>query len=318
MSTESLRKQILRWWDRLPRWITVFGWAGRDFVIDNGMHWSASIAFYCLLSIFPLALAGVAIAAWFVDPAWATRKASDILGELMLRGDTLRDIIDQAIALRGQTSVLSIVLLVVAGSRVFAVLIRALNIAFDADEVYGFLKRLLVELGMLLTIGLFFIGALVSDLAIPVVGHLFRPIPHGKTLALQAIGWVLPALLLLGGFFALYKFVPRERCNWQGALLGALGATAGCLCARPLFGYYVSKLAGYSHIYGWLGIGIVLLVWAQIVGVIVLYCGELASHIQMMLYEGLSGQEVSRRHRIRAPGSSNKANGRADESFGKN
>ncbi|MEO5721797.1 MAG: hypothetical protein ABIR71_10045 [Chthoniobacterales bacterium] len=60
-------------------------------------------------------------------------------------------------------------------------------------------------------------------------------------------------------------------------------------------------MASYSQVYGWLAIGIILLVWADIVAIITLYGGELASHIQMMAYDGLSGAEVSRRHRERSP-----------------
>lgn len=300
MSLDFLRKLWRRIRARTPRWLAIPACAVRDFNIDNGFHWSAAIAFYGLLSIFPLALAGVAIAAWFVDPDWATEKATEILGDVMPRGGSIREIIEKAIAARGQTSVISIAVLLWAGSRVFAVLIRALNIAFDVDELYSFGRRLLVELGMLLTVGLFFIGALVSDLLVPLIGALADSIPHGRAVALDVIDWTLPALLLLGGFFSLYKFVPRHRANWQSTLIGAIAATALCLGARPLFLAYLGTLASYSHIYGWLAIGIVFLVWTQIVAVITLYGGELASHIQMMVYDGLSGEEVTRRHRERS------------------
>ncbi len=284
-----------------PRWLSILGCTARDFVVDHGPQWSAAVAFYCILSLFPLALAGVSIAAWFIDPQWAVEKASDLLGQMTPRAETIHDIIAKAVAARGPTGLLSFVLLLWTGSRVVAVLIRALNIACDVDESYGFFRRLLVELGVLLSVGLLFIAALAADLLGPLAGSALESVPADKATALAVLRWTLPALLLTVGFFGLYKFVPRHRCNWQSALLGSLTATALILGARPLFAMYVGTLAGYQDIYGWLAIGIVLLVWAQIVAVLTLFCGELTSHIQMMAYDGLSGDEVGRRHRVRSP-----------------
>jgi|GEM_PF-1627877 len=284
-----------------PRWLRILGCSVRDFVVDNGPQWSAAVAFYSILSLFPLALAGISIAAWFIDPQWAVGKASDLLGQITPRAEPIREIIGKAVAARGPTGLLSIVLLLWTGSRVVGVLIRALNIACDVDETSGFFRRLFVELSVLLSVGVLFIAALVADLLGPLLGSALESLPVGKATTFAVLRWTLPALLLAVGFFGLYKFVPRHRCNWQSALLGSLTATALILGARPLFTMYVDTLAGYQHIYGWLAIGIVLLVWAQILAALTLFCGELASHIQMMAYNGLSGEEVGRRHRVRSP-----------------
>jgi membrane protein len=301
---ESLRAFWLHALGMTPRWIRILGCAGYDFVIDNGLYWSAAVAFYGLLSLFPLALAGIAAAGWFTDPHWAVEKASQMLGAVMPRGDSIDDIINKSNAARFHTGFFSLAVLVVAGSRVFGALVRALNIACDADEIYRFSHRLLVELGMLLCVGLLFLAALVSGVLFPILVHLLPWLAHARALGAALVSWVVPAVLLLGGFFCLYKFVPRWRCNWQSVLIAAAAATAGSLGARPLFLTYIGRLDSYKHVYGWLAIGIVFLVWLQIVVIITLYCAELASHIQMIVYDGLSGEEVRRRHRARSPGRS--------------
>ena len=280
----------------------ILGWAGRDFVIDDALNWAAGIAFYGVLSVFPMVLAGVDLATWFVDLHGASQRASELLRHVMPRADIVRDIIEKAISDRHHISVVSFAFLVYAGGRVFSILIQALNIACDLDEINGFFRRLLVETEMLVFIGMFFMGALVVSLARPLLGDPLGPLPQLKGVVLEVTDWTLPPLLLLGGFFCLYKFVPRHRCNWQSALIGAGVATAGCVGAKPVFLVYIGKLTSYSAIYGWLTFGIVLMIWAQILSVITLYGGELASHVQMMVYEGLSGEEVSRRHRVRSPG----------------
>ena len=41
----------------------------KDLFRDNGPQWAAAIAYYALLSSFPLLLAVVAVAAYLVDPS---------------------------------------------------------------------------------------------------------------------------------------------------------------------------------------------------------------------------------------------------------
>lgn len=274
----------------------------KDFFIDDGLHWAAAIAFYGVLSIFPLMLAGVAIAAGFADPTWATEKATNLLGNFMPRGEqTIRNIIETAVAKGTRTSVLSVIVLLVAGTRVFSALIRALNVAYDVDEMYSALKRFALQLAMLFSAGLLFAAALLTDFAAILFKHALHSFPQGSDLVVRVLGWLLPAMLLLGGFFCLYRFVPRNRCNWKSALIGAVTASALLSGARVVFVEYLRHLDGYTEIYGWLAIGIVLLVWAYIAALITLFCGELLSHIQMMIFEGLSGKEISNRHRRRSP-----------------
>lgn len=45
----------------------------------------------------------------------------------------------------------------------------------------------------------------------------------------------------------------------------------------------------------------ILTLWAWVVALIMLFGGELASHIQALLLDGKSSQEVARAHRARSP-----------------
>ena len=290
--------------DHAPKWMQILACAGRDFVVDDGFLWSAAIAFYGVLSIFPLVLAGVTVASWFTDTSGASQQAGELLRHVMPHADTVRDIIDKAIAARHHTGVFSIVFLLYTGGRAFAVLARALNVTCDRNETDGFFRRLLVEVAMLLAVGALFLGALLANLLVPMLGEGGASLRAGGAALIRPFGWTLPSLLLAGGFFCLYKFVPRQRCNWRSALLGSVAATTLCAVAKPIFLIYISRPASYSEIYGWLTIGIVFMIWAEILAAITLYGGEIASHIQMMAFDGLSGQEVSRRHRARSPGHS--------------
>lgn len=78
-------------------------------------------------------------------------------------------------------------------------------------------------------------------------------------------------------------------------------ATLLFVLARPLFVSYLRRFANYNLIYGSLAIVIIMVFWAWIVALILLFGGETASHTQAMVIEGQPKEEVERRHLQRSP-----------------
>jgi len=274
----------------------------RDMFTDSAPHWAAAIAYYSLLSTFPLILATASIAAYFVDPQMAASKATQLLGEFIPKGvGEIEALVQEAIAVRGTVGLFSIGTLLWTGSRVFNVSIKALNIAFDVDETYGFLKRTLVEVGMMLSIGLIFVTALASGWLIRLVSNVLELLPAGQGVITDIVQRLVPAFLLFLAFFLTYRFAPRTRPTSRAAVSGAATATALFLVARPLFLFYVERFASYNLIYGSIAIVAILALWAWIVALILLFGGEIASHVQAIMIEGRSSEEVARRHQERQP-----------------
>ena len=223
----------------------------KDFIRDDGPHWAAAIAYYTLLSLFPLLLSIVAIAAYFAEPNWAIQQLTGLVGQFVPRGASqIESVVREAIAARGSIGLLSVVALVWGGSRAFGVLTRALNIAFDVDDTYSFLKRVFIEFATFLTFGLLFILAVASQFVLTQVWQAVG-LPQ---LPAWLINIVIPACLLTLALFLIYAFMPRRRVSRWAALAGAVLATALMLAARPLFLGYVLNFANYNLIYGSLAI----------------------------------------------------------------
>ncbi len=277
--------------------------AGRDFGTDNDALYGAAIAYYSLLSVFPLLLAGASIAAFFVDPSWVVTQITQLLGQNFLpRGaGQLDSIVQSAIQARGSVSVISLLALLWSVSRFFGVVTQALNIAFDADETYGFIKRTMIELALALSIGLFFVIALLSRLALNLSWDALRFLPPQDLAFHRVAQEAIPGLLLLIAFFLMYRFIPRRKVQWKAALFGALAATSLFLAARPLFTSYIVNFANYNLIYGSLAVAVILVFWAWIVSAILLFGGELASHAQEIIFEGNLPDDILQRHRTRSP-----------------
>jgi membrane protein len=276
--------------------------SGQNFFTDNGPQWAAAIAYYGLLSVFPLLLAIAAIAAHFVDPNWVVTQLTEGLGEFMPQGEQeIEDIVQEAIAARGTVGLLSIGTLLWTGTRVFAAMTMALNIAFDVDEPYGFFRRVVVEFLMLLTLGAFIVIALSSNFLIDFVWNVLEFLPGNEGLLFNLMSSALPALLLLLAFFLIYRLVPRRDVEWRAALPGALLATALYMIARPIFFTYIERFGEHSIIYGSLAIVIIIIMWAWITGMILIFAGEVVSHIQALEIEGKTPEEVRERHMRRSP-----------------
>lgn len=287
------------WVHRLSQ---VFIYAVKDFFHDSGSQWAAAIAYYSLLSTFPLLLAITSVAAFFVEQQWVIEQATSSLNRFLpTGGNQIEQTIKGAIAARGSASLLSIATLLWTGSRVFGVVTKALNIAYDTDETYSFWKRTLVELFMVLTIGVLFVAALASRFLINLFWNRLELFPQLKSPLLSVMIGVVPAFLLLLALFLLYRFVPHCSVDWRAALAGAVWAAALILVARPLFLTYVQQFAIYNLIYGSLAIVIILVIWASIVAVITLFGGEFVSHFQAIILEGKSAEEVEQRHKWRSP-----------------
>lgn len=274
----------------------------KHFVKDNGPHWAAAIAYYSLLSIFPLLLAAIAIAAYFVDSEWAIEQGSQLISGLVPSGTQfLSEVIQDIIQTRGEVGVLSILVLVWSGSRVFGVITKALNIAYHVSEPYSFLRRTLVELLMTFTIGVLFVLALGSRLLISFIEGLVEIRFLQQDVFYQFLGYAIPAVLLLISLFLTYQYVPRRRVAWWAALAGAVLFTVLFLTAQPLFTSYIEIFANYSLVYGPLAIVITLVLWIWISANLLLLGGELASHIQDILVEEKSEKEVEEQHEERDP-----------------
>jgi membrane protein len=225
------------------------------------------------------------------------------MGDFLPQGEEqIREIIEEAHAARAGAGLISFLLLMWTGSHVFAAMTTALNLAYDVEETYGFFKRLLIRFLMLGTIGVFFVLALSSQFLLSLSAAAFEHLPADMGWFFTALRIVAPMLLLLAAFFLIYRFVPRSRPDWRAALLGSAFATAAFLLARPLFTEYLRRFGtDFNVIYGSLGIGIILLFWAWIVAVILLLGGEISAHVNAIVCEGQSVQEVEEHHLARSP-----------------
>jgi membrane protein len=269
----------------------------RDTFADNATQWAAAIAYYSFLSLFPLLLAAVSLSAYFVSPDWAVGKSILLLRELVPEGDAaIQRIIHDAVhAAHPYAGVVSLLILLVLGSRAFGALSRALNIAYEGIQTGSMVRRIVIEIGMMAAVGVLFTATLFSHYLLRFLWGAVRLLPGDTGPAFDAIVQLIRVLLLLTAFFLIYRFVPRKRLDWKSIAVGAVVATSLFVAARPLFYGYVENLANYNLMYGGIAIAVVLLAWAWVTAFITILGGESASHFQSMVLERAAAKTVDRK-----------------------
>ncbi len=274
----------------------------RNFTHDNGFQWAAAIAYYTLLSVFPLVLLAVALAAYVVDVRWAVEQASQFLENVMpARTFQIRELVDGAVQLRAGATVASLLFLLFTGSQVFGVVTQALNVTYDVSNHYGFFRRLAMRLGQALVIGSLFVVGLASRFILDLLWDQLKVLPAEAEVLRQLVRWVLPVLLLFLAFFLTYRYVPRRDVSHRAAMVGAAAAVLLFVAARPIFLGYLQNFANYNVLYGSLAALIILVLWAWLVAIVLLLGGHVTAHVQKVLIEGQNAADVEERHELRSP-----------------
>jgi membrane protein len=227
----------------------------------DAAHRAAGVAYYCLLSIFPLLLGLIAVFGFFLPSVNLQDALLNFVGD-NIPGATniLKQNIASIIELRGVIGILSIIVFFWGASVMFSAVSLAINRAWDIRRVRPFYIRKPRELGMVFGIGILFLLSLGAS-AIILILHRVLNLPAANLIIVNVGSWLVAFLLVLTAFLLLYKLIPNTRTYWRYVWPGALLAAILFEIARTLFVFYLENFANYQLIYGSIASIIVLLVW---------------------------------------------------------
>ena len=222
---------------------------------------AAGVAYYAILSAFPLLLGLIAVFGYFLPSLNLQEELLIFVGKnLPGATDFLRQNIVNVVKLRGPAGILSIVLLFWSASGMFGAISQAINRAWDNRRGRRFYISKAHEVGMALGTGILFLSSLGASTLISLSGEIFD-LPPSFIILVEAGSRLAAFLLLLAVFLLLYKFIPNVKTHWRYVWPGALLAAILFEIARTLFIIYLEKYANYQLIYGSIASIIVLLVW---------------------------------------------------------
>ncbi|HEY6413818.1 MAG TPA: YihY/virulence factor BrkB family protein [Edaphobacter sp.] len=104
--------------------------------------------------------------------------------------------------------------------------------------------------------------------------HVMPSVRTSVFLVALLIRWAVALTGSVGLIALLYHMGTPIRQPWKRVLPGAIAATVIWFLATLGFGWYVTRFANYSQVYGSLGAAIALLFWLYIISLSVLYGSE--------------------------------------------
>jgi membrane protein len=246
--------------------------AASEWTDDNAMRLSASLAFYTLLSLAPLLVVIVAIAAMaFGRKAAEGQLAWEIQG--MLGMDQARAVEALILgALRpnqgGIATVISVITLALGATAVVVELQDTLNVIWRVPTqsesklagILGFVKQRVYSLVMVLGVGFLLLVSIIFSAWITAMGESFGPMFPVHQTGLHAISFLLSFVVVTFVFAAIYKIMPDVELQWSDVLVGACFTALLFTVGKQLIGLYLGKAAIGSG-YGAAGSLVVVLVW---------------------------------------------------------
>jgi membrane protein len=252
-------------------WLGLLAVAAKEALRPSSGITAAAIAYYALLSLFPLTLLSIAIASYSLGPAMEQQV---VLQKLEFIAPALGQLfgpnIDEIIRARGTVSSIALVGLIWSASAVFYTMTLTLNAVWSIERPRAVWKRRgLAILFVLIFVGLAlglasFAGSMISSLR-PWLPDKIIPIGDGISLALAI-------LLDVASFMVLYMLLPHGAATWREILPGAIGAGFLWELAKKAFLFFVSTYISISNlVYGSVAAMLAFLAWAYLSALILLF-----------------------------------------------
>jgi membrane protein len=269
---------------RIPR---VFHGAALRANRHDIMNLAQSTAYSAMVSLFPALIVAAAVISLLPDNTPLRFELSTFFDRILPPdvSPLLQSyFVDSPHSPRSTHALIVAFLVSITGaSSVLATLMEGVRRANDLPlDCWTFLQRrlrafLLVPLSLIpfvLASTLVVFGQFITEwLAVHIMPSARTPI---YTVALL-IRWIVALTGSTGIIGLIYHMGTPMEQSWKRVLPGAILSTMMWFPATVAFGWYVTRFANYSQVYGSLGAGIALLFWLYIISLSVLFGAEFNS-----------------------------------------
>lgn len=236
---------------------------------------AASLAYYATLTFFPAALGFATLYATLAGP----QALLDLLNNLSLvLPPAIQDLLQQQLsplarASRGSLGIATIVSLAIVFWTVSGGvqnLIKATNIAYEAEETRGFFKLRLVSLALS---GVFIVFAAIILVLLILQGDALHALGVPSLLAnlFPIVRWPLLVIILSVVLSIIYRYAPNRRePRWSWVSWGATAAVVLWLIGTILFFFYAQHFGNFNKSYGIFASIIILMTWFNLSSLVVL------------------------------------------------
>jgi membrane protein len=238
---------------------------------DGALEIVGAIAYYAILSFFPLLLGVVSVIGFFLPAAINTQDSlfQFVEDNLPFLENWLGDNIDVIIRGRGVLVVISIVTLFLPAGAMFSAISRGVNRAWGLNVRHHLIVRKLREVAMSISTCVFFFIIVISSSVLVAVntGNAFGGF------GIHALAFLLMFLV----FLVIYKTMPVIKTYWRDVWIGALFAAGAFEIARIVMVIYFSKFYHIELLPNNIATIIIMLIFIYYVSLILVIGAEISS-----------------------------------------
>ena len=271
---------------------------------DDATHMAAGVAYYSILSLFPLTIGILAVFSPLLPSETVESALLEFLRTYLPGSDeAFRQNLEATGGVRSAIGLVSVLGMFWSASAIFGAISKAVNRAWDVHQDRPFYIDKVRHIAMAFSVGLLFMLSVSSTTLLQFVDD-FAGQNGGMMQLLEqdtvnTIARLLPFLFSLAIFFMIYKFVPNTvthwRYIWPGALLAAIAFEVG----KGFFIYYIDTFADFEMVYGSLGTVVVLMIWTYVSALTLIIGAEFTSEYERMLRGVERGQTIPKDQRHR-------------------
>jgi membrane protein len=251
-----------------------------ELLNDNIADIGAMMAYYAILSLFPMMVFVVTLALLVLPDDTLLQGLGMATHAMPL---SAREVLTaQVVALMKSAhagfAVGGAALALWGASRGVSSLMGALNAMFNKRETRPWWKRQIIAIGVTLGVAVLVIVALGLLVVGPVAGHWLADrfgLGHVFDTAWDVGRWVGAGFLVMLVWATLYKFLPDTNAPFRIFTPGAITGVVLWLGISYGFGVYLTHFDSYAATYGALGGGIIFLTWLWLSNIALLFGAEI-------------------------------------------
>lgn len=244
-----------------------------EFFEDRLLLRAMALTFGTLLALIPLLAVLLSMFNLFGGSEWFM----EILRPILLKnlapgsGPMMAEKIESILLKGGATTAgsLGFLFLIFIVYGIFSAIESTFNSIWGLTTKAGGLHRLPTYWGLLTIIPILIGSSLAFTTyirALPLVNRAVESVDFAEVL----INKSLPVMMIMLGFFLLYRFLPTAKVSTMAAIVGTLVAGLLYEIVKYLFILYSGKLVRIDYIYGSLAIIPMLLIWVNLSWIVVL------------------------------------------------
>ena len=266
-------------------WVLVLVWrVARGMYRVEATHLAAGVAYYTLMSLFPLVLGLLAILGIILTPEDTQQEFLDFVtinlpGSRVFAEENVSGLVD----LRGALGIGAFLGIIWTAIVSFGAVARAVNRAWGIRQNPPFYTAKPLHAFMALVVGTLFLVSTAISSAIELLTGSTREfgVPLQELFQVSGMGYValhfVPLSISFLIFLIIYRFTPNCKTFWRYVWPGALIAAVMFETAKVLFLWYLDNVVDYTLIYGSVASIIVLMLWVFVSAMILMLGAQIGS-----------------------------------------